>query len=138
MKKAGEQSTYTVDGDAAVKFKVTSIQVGAPCHFPYDTKNGQIVVVSLDIETTATLAKVQTKTWWTMQEWKAIDANGMTMNGNPVAGVCLAPNEQLPVTIGPAEKANGKLAFDVPAGSGTLIYTAPGAPFGWEWTYPAS
>jgi hypothetical protein len=37
--------------------------------------------------------------------------------------------------MGPGEKATGKLAFDVPAGAGTLVYTAPGAPAGWEWSY---
>ncbi|WP_139025183.1 DUF4352 domain-containing protein [Paenarthrobacter nitroguajacolicus] len=93
--------------------------------------------MSFDIETTPAVAQMQTQKWWTMQYWKAIAENGTTANGDPVDSFCLDFDQRLPSTIGPAEKVTGRLAFDVPSGTGTLIFVPPASNTGgWEWTYP--
>ncbi|BCT76209.1 hypothetical protein SCMU_20510 [Sinomonas cyclohexanicum] len=138
IKKVGEPASQTYNGETVATFVVKSIDAGAACTAQYaqQPKNGQIVVATFDVETTAALAKTITKDFsLNMFGWKAIAGNGTTVNGNIVPFMCLDSAEALPSQMGPGEKATGKIAFDVPAGAGTLVYTAPGAPAGWEWSY---
>jgi hypothetical protein len=138
IKAVGEPASQTYNGETVATFVATSIEVAPGCTSQYapQPKNGQVVVATFSVETTAALSKTPTKDFsLNMFGWKAIAGNGTTVNGNIVPIGCLDSAEQLPPTIGPGEKATGKIAFDVPAGAGTLIYTAPGAPAGWEWAY---
>lgn len=138
IKKVGEAASQTYNGETVATFVAKSIDVvpGCPGQYASAPKNGQIVVATFDVETTAALSKTMTKDFsLNMFGWKAIAGNGTTVNGNVVPIGCLDSAEQLPSMMGPGEKATGKIAFDVPAGAGTLVYTAPGAPAGWEWSY---
>jgi hypothetical protein len=138
VKRLGEPASQTYNGETVATFVAKSIDAGAACTAQYaqQPKNGQIVVATFDVETTAALSKTITKDFsLNMFGWKAVAGNGTTVNGNIVPIMCLDSAEELPHAIGPGEKATGKIAFDVPAGAGTLVYTAPGAPAGWEWSY---
>ncbi|GAA2197086.1 hypothetical protein [Sinomonas flava] len=138
VKAVGEPASQTYNGETVATFVAAAIEPAAGCtaQFASAPKNGQIVVATFNVETTAALSKTISKNFsLNMFGWKAVAGNGTTVNGNPVAIMCLDSAEQLPSTMGPGEKATGKIAFDVPAGAGTLVYTAPGAPAGWEWSY---
>ncbi|MDQ0261197.1 hypothetical protein [Sinomonas atrocyanea] len=138
VKKVGEPASETYNGETIATFVAKSIKVVPSCPGQYASapKNGQIVVATFDVETTAALSKTISKDFsLNMFGWKAIAGNGTTVNGNIVPIMCLDSAEELPHAIGPGEKATGKIAFDVPAGAGTLVYTEPGASAGWEWSY---
>jgi predicted small secreted protein len=137
IKTVGQTAGQTYNGQTTVTFVVKSIEVDAKCSSSFYTPKGHIVVMTVDAETTPALANDPMKSWaLNMFAWKAIADNGTTVNGTPVAVGCLDSAEQLP-SMGPAEKATGKIAFDLPSAAGTLIYTIPGETSGWEWAYPA-
>jgi hypothetical protein len=138
IKKVGEPASETYNGETIATFVAKSIKTVPSCPGQYASapKNGQIVIATFDVETTAALAKTMTKDFsLNMFGWKAIAGNGTTVNGNITPIGCLDSSEELPSMMGPGEKATGKVAFDVPAGAGTLVYTEPGASAGWEWGY---
>ncbi|MDQ0261029.1 hypothetical protein J2W20_002943 [Sinomonas atrocyanea] len=136
IKQVGEPAWIGTPGSHAVKFTVKSISEGVACQY-YQPKNGQIITLDLDVETTAALRELSNKKFFTTLSWKAIAENGTTVNGDPVAYGCLDSASQLPQEMGPSEKATGKIAFDVPAGRGTLIFESIAVTGGWEWSYPA-
>ncbi len=119
-----------------MKFTVKSITLGGTCLY-YTPKNGQIIILDFDVETTAELSKDPNKEFFIDHGWKAIAENGTTMNGNPSTWGCLDSTQQLPQSFGPNEKATGKMAFDVPAPAGSLVFVPIGMNGGWEWSYPA-
>lgn len=136
IKQVGELARIgTPGGSQAVKFTVKSISEGVACQY-YQPKNGQIITLDFDVETTAALRELSNKKFFTTLSWKAIAENGTTVNGDPVAYGCLDSATQLPQEMGPSEKATGKIAFDVPAGAGTLIFESIAVTDGWEWSYP--
>lgn len=140
IKAVGQAAGVTYNGKTVATFVAKSIEVATACPSQYapKPKNGQIVIVTFDAQTTPDLASTPMKQWGlNIFGWKAIAGNGTTVNGSVVSFGCLDSTQQLPSSMGPGEKATGKIAFDVPPGNGTLIYTEPAADIGWEWAYPA-
>ncbi|MDQ4490730.1 hypothetical protein RBS60_11025 [Sinomonas sp. ASV486] len=140
IKAVGQPASLTYNDKTVATFVAKSIEITTACPAQYapKPKNGQIVIVTFDAQTTSDLASTPMKTWdLNIFGWKAIAGNGTTVNGNIASFGCLDSTQQLPSSMGPAENATGKMAFDVPPGNGTLIYTEPGATKGWEWDYPA-
>lgn len=132
--------TYQNDTNTIASFVAKSIDIVPACPGQYapKSKNGQIVIMTFDIQTTEKLADTPSKSWGlNIFGWKAIAGNGTTMNGSPIMLGCLDSAEQLPSSLGPNEKATGKIAFDVPPGPGSLVFAFPGMTSGWEWNYPA-
>jgi hypothetical protein len=101
------------------------------------TAGTQSVVLDMEITTTPELAQDPYQPFTTIVGWKAITADGITVNGRIDNINCVAPAERVPFQIGPSEKVVGKIAFDVPPGAGTLIWWPSGVTSGWEWAYPA-
>ncbi|MGM9472464.1 hypothetical protein ACS5PJ_10710 [Pseudarthrobacter sp. YS3] len=92
------------------------------------------------METTSALAEHVNKQFlFAIHGWKVIAENGTTANGkfDSFEAFAYFPDaEKLPSSIGPAEKASGKIVLDVPTSAGILINDPDGAG-GWEWDYPA-
>lgn len=136
IKHVGEPAWIGATDSYAVKFTVTSVTEDVACQY-YQPKNGRIIALDFDVETSAQLQDLANKKFFTTLSWKTVAENGTTVNGDPIAYGCLDSSVQLPQDIGPSEKAKGKLAFDVPAGGGTLIFKSIAVSGGWEWTYSA-
>lgn len=136
----GQAAGLTYNGENTATFAAKAIDVVPACPSQYapQPKNGQIVLITFDVETTPALSKTPSRAFsLNAFGWKAIAGNSTTVNGNPVMFGCLDSSDELPSSIGPAEKAAGKIAPDVPPGNGTLVYVEPGTQAGWEWDYPA-
>lgn len=129
-----------------VTFTVNSIAKDVPCTGPYPAavENGHIIVLDVTIQTMPELANGDGQNQFDMNAtmFKFVGANGTTFNGNlgtQAAYSCLPDEQQIGVNgagVGPGEKVTGKIAIDVPATKGTLVfksYLVPGNA-GWEWT----
>lgn len=128
----------TYNDKQTVRYTVKSITPNYRCANGYQPKNGEVVVFDIDVETYPELINDPAKSFSFNSDWKAIAENGTTMNGNPLTYGCLDSSEALLQRFGPGEKATGKVAFDVPAPSGILVFTPAGPDAGgWEWNYPA-
>jgi hypothetical protein len=125
-------------GVETVTITVKGITPNAACQsYMFDAKQGQSVVMDMEITTTAELAQDPYQPFTTIIDWKAITSGGTTVNGRIDNINCITPAERVPSQIGPGEKIVGKMAFDVPPGAGTLIWRPSGVASGWEWAYPA-
>lgn len=134
------------DGRQIVNFTVNSITPGVACTGPYPQaiENGHIVVLDVTIETTPELAGDGTgMDTFDMNGamFKFVGANGTTFNGqlNTSGAYSCLPDEQKIATngVGPGEKVTGKLALDLPATRGTLVFRSylTAGSSGWEWAF---
>jgi hypothetical protein len=67
-----------------------------------------------------------------------VGPDGLTFNGTLgtfSAFTCLEEKEQLPENLGPGQQFAGAIIVDVPAPTGTLIYTDSITGQGWEWNF---
>lgn len=130
-------------GEPTVSFVINSITVDAACTAEFATppENGHFVILDVSVKTEPTLAESDIPQFYmSASDWKAIAPNGTTSNANAGTAAsygCLTQSESLPQTMGPAEQATGKIVLDLENPQGTLIFKAPAAMAGWEWTYPA-
>jgi hypothetical protein len=135
---AGDVLELQHNGVKTVVITVKSITPNTDCYSSlFAPKQGQSVVLDMEITTTPELAQDPYQPFTTIVGWKAITADGITVNGRIDNINCVAPAERVPSQIGPSEKVVGKIAFDVPPGAGTLIWWPSGVTSGWEWAYPA-
>ncbi|MET3719224.1 hypothetical protein [Arthrobacter sp. UYEF21] len=124
-------------------FVINSIQVDPACtnSSAMPAKNGHFVVLDVSMETMPALAdSVNPQFGLAGYGWKAIADNGTTFNGDVASFesyMCLPEAERFPSALGPAEKATGKIVFDVPTTTGVLVHKQAFMPAGWEWAYPA-
>lgn len=134
------------DGKPTVNFAVNSITPDAPCTGPYPqtAENGHFVVLDVSIETTPELAS-DGKGYDTFDMnghmFKFVGANGTTFNGDlgTIGAYSCLPDEQEIASsgVGPGEKVTGKLALDLPATTGVLIFKSylTSGSAGWEWSF---
>ncbi|NKG19367.1 MULTISPECIES: hypothetical protein [Paeniglutamicibacter] len=132
--------TVNTAGDQTVSFVVKKIDMKIKCNAPYATKaeNGHLIGIKMDVQT---FKELNDPDYPGMtfdahpSSWTFISKEGTTFNGDlgtSSAFMCLEDDDQLPNSIGPAQKATGWIVLDVPATTGTLIFsTQPGT--GWEW-----
>ena len=125
------------DGEWTVDFTVTSAAVGE-CSSPYaePASNGHYLVLSYDVNTHPGLDTTYGGFSLNPYGFVAFDSDGKRVN-DPVgnSSSCLESAERLPLEIGPSESASGKIAFDVPTETGTIVYRPAGAQSGWSWSY---
>lgn len=143
VKKVGEGIPVMDKDKAVASFVINSIEVDPQCT---DTsaspaENGNFVVLDVSMETAPELAEsVYPEFGLAGQAWKAIADNGTTFNGSLSsfsALMCFPDTERFPSTLGPGEKATGKIVLDVPTPTGVLVHKQGFMPAGWEWEYPA-
>lgn len=130
IKQLGEasfwkESSDIPDADALGKFTVTEIK-DVVCDQPYaqPPTNGKIIGLTLDVETSAKLAKDDIpELYLTPYDFKYIAPNGTTFNGDlATMGTmsCIDQTLILKSSFGPAEKAHGMILLDVPSSGGVL------------------
>lgn len=147
IKKVGQAAGITDQDnsdDTLVNFVVKNIEVDPPCTAEYaePAENGHFVTVDIAAETGP--AKVFEKLNYgndfsfSPGLWKFVTPQGTTVNSiaSTSSFMCLNQQEQLPATIGPAEKVRGKIVLDVPSTKGTAIYDDIATGTGWEWPVP--
>lgn len=130
---SGESDDVTV-----AQFAVTDIVVDVACTADYadPAKNGHLVGIHLNVETTPELAhttvpSVSFSEWG----WQAFDADGKRVNDPIGTGSwCMDSGDQLPADIGPAQSVSGWIVLDLPSDHGSVALTM-GSTAGWEWTY---
>lgn len=142
VKKVGEGASVTDKGKTVASFVINSIQVDPKCTntSAMPSEHGHFVALDVSMETAPELAEsVVPKFGLSGYGWKAIADNGTTFNGNVTtfaAVMCYTDTERFPSSLGPGEKATGKLVLDVPTPTGVLVQQQGFMPFGWEWEYP--
>lgn len=129
--------------DYSFVFSVTKIDLQPTCVDPGFSKpeNGRMVTLRFKTATGKDLAEVMQTNDVTLDDgsWQFVSSDGTVANADPRSGAaynCLPDSQSLP-TIGPAQQANGSLAFDVPRTAGSLVFTPYWADGGWEWKIPA-
>lgn len=141
-KEIGEPASLTASsGGKALEFSVTGIEPDAQCTTAYAEPAENGTFVRVDIEATTGSAADLEELFYTDSmmfnpyDWKFVDTSGRTANGidTVAAYTCVETRESLPADIGPGENVAGSLVFDVPEGSGTLIYEPLYDEAGWEW-----
>jgi hypothetical protein len=143
VKTIGEGASVTDKEKTVASFVINSIKVDPACtnSDAMPAKNGHFVVLDVSMETMPELAQsVNPQFGLAGYGWKAIADNGTTFNGDVASFesyMCLAEAERFPSALGPAEKATGKIVFDVPTPSGVLVHKQAFMAAGWEWAYPA-
>lgn len=129
-------------GEQTTSFVITAIEVDPKCARANaePAENGHFVVLTVEAQTTPALAEIPYPVFSLgVGSWKAIAANGTTQNQYTSTGAsfsCVDSAEQFPASMGPDEKATGKIVLDVVSPSGILIFS-PEPGLGWEWEYPA-
>jgi hypothetical protein len=133
-------------GKQAASFVVNNITIDPVCtgKDPVAPENGHFLALEISAQTYPPLKDVfghsGTFPFRGGSNWKLIAANGTTYNGDlesSPARDCLADAEIFPYSLGPAEKATGKIVLDVPTTEGTLVFDPFFEDAGWEWQYPA-
>lgn len=133
----GDTLQLSYKGVPTVTVRVTGITTNAGCQADvFAPIRGQTVVLDMEVTTTPELAQDSQPTFVTIFDWKAVGGDGVTVNGRIDNINCIPPAKRIPSEIGPSEKVVGQMAFDLPPGSGTLIWRPSGVTSGWEWTYP--
>lgn len=148
-KKVGELAGAggTSLADAALKFKITSIEA-IICDAPYATPpTGTALAVAIEVETTPgfdgglNVNGAPGLTSFDAHYWKGYAANGTRMNkiDTSAAQNCVADQGRLlPSSIGKGEKATGVVILEVTTPTGSIAYDGAGMiTGGWEWEYPA-
>jgi hypothetical protein len=147
IKEVGEPAGITGGEDGSeelLTFNVTDIEVDPACPAPYAQKpeNGHFVAVTLEAKTgpePAFSEELYNGVNFSAGSWKVIASNGTTVNqisSGPAYG-CFEEDHMIPSDIRAAENVKGKVVFDLPDTSGTLIYSVYGD-IGWEWTFGES
>ncbi|THE19340.1 hypothetical protein E1J17_01480 [Kocuria rosea] len=147
MKEIGEPAgIHSLDDPSknVVTYVIKGIEVDPVCTGPYPQapENGHFMAVDMEVETAADPGFTEVMYGSlniSAHSFKMIDANGTTVNSiasGPSYG-CLPEAEMLPSTIGPGERATGKVILDVPSTEGILVYNeAMDSSLGWEWEIP--
>jgi hypothetical protein len=144
IKKIGETATRANEREKApsLKFKVTSIQA-ITCDAPFPTPpKGQIIAVSLEIESASGFVGPLTVNGtpglisFHPRDWKGYTDTGTRMNTveSDATQNCLADETRLlPDYVGKGEKLNGIVLLDVATPSGSIAFEPDGP--GWIWEY---
>lgn len=137
VKQVGETAELRNSNDELLaSLTITSIEVDPVCtqEGAMPAENGHLVAVGVDFESTAAY---ETGTM-ILGPWgiKAIDDQGVTMNGDPESNAsmsCISSDEFVNRTPDPGEHIVGTVMLDVPTSSGVLVFNDM-----WEWEYPAA
>lgn len=144
VKQIGESAgVRDENGEYLVTFVVNSISTDVVCAEPSASpaENGLFAVLDVSVETSPNMLNSELIEYFSMDatSFTAIGPDGTTSNASPFTAAtlfCLDESEVLPSSIGPGEKARGKVLLDLQNPSGTLIYEDFWTDSRWEWTYP--
>lgn len=140
IKHAGDKAMILTDNNeltVQATWTVDSIEYDVKCTEEYakPAENGHYVVFNVTAETTKNLEN--TLLIGNANLWKFVSSDGTIYNGNvgdDNTFSCLAKKERFPYQLGAAQKAKGKIVFDVPSYNGSLIYSEYGTGSdGWEY-----
>lgn len=127
----------TQDGAITSEFTVTAIEPNFQCTSDYaePALNGSYLAITFDVTTTPALAHSSWPEWYMgPYDLRIISADGMRENdsiGNSYS--CLTAADELPRSLGPGERARGKIVLDTAYTSGYLV--VDNLATGWEWAY---
>ncbi len=140
VKAVGEVAGYVDNetGASLARFLVQDIVDSGECATTEVVpENGRFVRVDIQAEVAPELAQAYERAGLPPElffgTWDYIDPNGIKSNTSPftlLSSQCLPPNEQLPMSVLPGERALGSIVLDVPAGPGTLVLSGSNA--AWE------
>lgn len=130
-------------GETLVAFTVHDIEVDPECNGQRaaNPEHGHFVVFDVEIDSDLTAADhhVDPGLIFNSAGYRVIDEDGTTRSENPNTGPahnCIPESEQLPISLGPGEKSNGKVVFDVPVETGILLTNLGiGENLQWEWEF---
>ncbi|MGO1621656.1 hypothetical protein [Flaviflexus sp.] len=127
------------ENETIVELKVTEIEPQFECtsSFAEPPANGNYIAITFDIQTHPALADASWPEWYmSAYDMHIISPDGVRENdsiGNSYS--CLSAAGSLPSTLGPNERATGKIVLDSAHESGILIVALGGAVNGWEWEF---
>lgn len=124
-------------------FTVHSIEVNPECTAdnPSEPEHGNFVVFEVDINSDLAITDyyIDPDQIFNSAGYRVIDEDGVTRSESPNTGpshICFPEAENLPMSVGPGEKASGKVVFDVPIDTGTLVTDlSVGENMQWEWDF---
>ncbi len=146
--KAGEAAEVNRDGNLLASLIIESIEVDPTCTGGYvrPPKNGHFVVLTGTI-TTGSYADFADMPYVPSISLRTggfsfVSTTGKKTPGNNLIGDsygCFPEEEMMPNDVNIGENASGKLIFDVPENSGSIVLPELGAKVpnvqGWEWTF---
>lgn len=143
LKKEIGQWAGIGDRDPLVSFRLTDIETDFTCgqQWAEPSANGQFVALTFEVETYPSLADEPIGDF-SIGEYDIIMFDDSDTRENDSVGnayMCLEERERLPVSIGPGQKANGKVIIDTGVTSGVLAVNSYllGGVGGWEWPFRA-
>ncbi len=142
IKQLGEVATINNGSTLIVKFTVDAITpIECTEKYSHAAENGQMVAVTMTVETTPELADASNPTFSvSAYNFKFIAQNGTTFTGNlsTIATYsCIPASQTFPSAgMGPAEKIQAKVLLDAPAAHGILVLQPAGfSRGGFEYTF---
>lgn len=127
------------DGAVTVTFTLTEIESNFACtsDMADPPQNGQYLALSFDVETTELLEPGET---FAMTDWDftLFGEDGTRENDSTGNAMwCIDAGASLPSSIGPAQKASGKVILDTGLESGVIVYSPMWSfdDLGWEWEF---
>ncbi len=143
----GQEIPLAVEGDTVTATAtVDAITVDPPCLDDYDgpsqPENGHFV--RMDVRAATQSADPAGPGEYTARpslnenSFTFVGPDGLTYNGSLAtysAFTCLPDEERLPSEFGPGQQFAGALVLDVPAPSGTLVFSSFMGGSGWEWNF---
>lgn len=128
VKKIGDPSFWreSEDGPEFGRFYIRKIApITCTQQFSSKPKNGRFIALTVDVITSASLAKESNPTvYLSPADFEYIAPNGTTFNGSLgtfEAFSCIDESLRLKSDFGPAEKAHGIIVLDVPSKGGILV-----------------
>ncbi|MGO1664130.1 MAG: hypothetical protein ACTHYO_10485 [Micrococcaceae bacterium] len=131
------------EGNELVTFTVNSIEVSPECTGEYaaEPENGFFVMFDAEVDSDprAEDENIDPGLIFNTAGYRVIDEDGMTLShsaSTAAAYECFPDGEMMPITFGAGERASGRVVFDVPVESGTLLMEIDrSAGLQWEWNY---
>ncbi|MGO1458789.1 MAG: hypothetical protein ACTHWJ_02010 [Flaviflexus sp.] len=127
------------NNESIVDFKVTAIEPNFQCtsSIAEPPANGNYIAITFDIQTYPALAEASWPEWhMSAYDMRIISDDGLTENDSVGNGyLCLSEAESLPTTLGPGERAIGKIVLDSAHESGILVVSLSGGVNAWEWEF---
>lgn len=125
--------------EITAEFAITAIEPNFQCTSSYSDPpaNGNYIAITFEVQTYPAMADSYWKEWYmSPYDLKIISSDGTRENdsiGNSYS--CLSDADSLPTSLGPSERATGKIVLDSAYESGSLVLTVPSIQGAWEWQF---
>lgn len=144
MQPGETEILYDLEDDSdLLSFTVNSVEVNPECtgERSDDPENGTFVVFEAEVDSDITAADhyLDPGLIFNSAGYRVIDEDGTTRGESPntsAAHNCFPESDSFPINLGPGEKASGKVVFDVPVDSGSLLMDIdPSQGLQYEWEF---